>query len=343
MSRKKKLNVALIFGGTSAERGVSLRTGETIAQHLNAEKYNVLPIEISSRGKWLVASPTIARISRKITVLKATSTKQLIAVDKDSRSKIDVALLALHGPGGEDGTIQGMLELLKIPFTCSGVLASSLAMDKARTKRLLAAVGLPVAPDLVVKKKDSKKKIQHFVDQNHGRLIIKPNRMGSSLGVTIAAGRSAVITALRRAFRYDSEVLIEPYIRGREITVPVLGNDDPSALPVIEIIPWKKSVFYDYSAKYETGGSEHIIPAPITREQEQLVKLLAVKAHKALGCRGVTRSDFILDNAGRFYFLEINTIPGMTPTSLVPQAAAAAGISFRRLLEILIRLAFEPQ
>ncbi|TSA45501.1 D-alanine--D-alanine ligase [bacterium] len=338
--KKKKLKVALIFGGTSPEREVSLRTGKTIAKYLNTKKYDVVPVEISSQGKWLVRSKTIAQIGREIKTSKV-STCELVPVEKDEKAGIDVAMLALHGPGGEDGTIQGMLELLKIPYTCSGVLASSLAMDKVRTKRLLKSVGVPVLPDIVVSRADFKKFPKKFLGKIHGRIVVKPNRMGSSLGVSIVSGKAAIKSAIERAFRYDSEILIEPFAGGREIAVPVLGNRDARPLPSIEIVPWKKSTFYDFKAKYEKGGSEHIIPAPLDAGQDREVKNLALLAHQALGCRGLTRSDFILDEHGRFIFLEINTIPGMTPTSLAPQSAQVAGISFPKLLDELIKLALD--
>lgn len=331
---KSKLRVGLFFGGTSEERKVSLRTGQTIAGYLDPKKYDVIPVEIDSSGKWLIDSPTIRFIGRAVHTKKAP-TRELAPVEKNARGTLDVALLALHGPGGEDGTIQGMLELLGVPYTCSGVLASSLAMDKFRAKRLLSAGGVPVLPDVLIRKGG---KLPRF---KKGGIVIKPNKMGSSLGVTIVKKKTQFKKALTAAFKYDDELLIEPYIEGPEITVGVLGNSDPVALPTIEIIPWDKSEFYDYGAKYEKGGSEHVIPARITRAQQKEVQRLAVLAHEIIGGRGVTRSDFMLAPNGQFYFLEINTIPGMTPTSLVPQAAAAAGITFPRLLDKLIKLARE--
>lgn len=339
---KKKLKIGLFFGGTSPERKVSLRTGQTIARHLNTKKYDVIPIEIGLSGKWLIDSPTIRQIGREMRTKRAP-TRELAPVDKNSRGTLDVALLALHGPGGEDGTLQGMLELLGIPYTCSGVLASALAMDKFRTKRLLAAAGIPVPPDVFFRKQDNPPPFlpHRWGGIKGGGIVIKPNKMGSSLGVTIVKDKKHFKKALAAAFKYDNELLVEPYLEGPEITVGVLGNRNPIALPTIEIIPWRKSAFYDYAAKYEEGGSEHLIPARLTPVQRKEVQDLAVTAHQTLGCRGVTRSDFILAPNGQFYFLEINTIPGMTPTSLVPQAAAAAGISFPQLLDKLIRLALE--
>ncbi|MEK9181288.1 MAG: D-alanine--D-alanine ligase, partial [Patescibacteria group bacterium] len=334
MSRKK-LKVAIIFGGKSEEREVSLRSGATVARYLDTKKYDVFPIEISSSGRWLVSSPTIKSIGKEIRTKKSTSTRALVPVGDKGEQKIDVALLVLHGPGGEDGTIQGMLELLGIPYTCSGVLASSVAMDKARTKRMVAAAGVPVLPDVLISKKDYQKNNAKILKRIHGTVVIKPNQMGSSIGVTISSDKKILKRGIEEAFKHDAELLIEPFVAGREISVPVLGNRRSRALPVIEILLWKKSKFYDYAAKYQTGGSEHVIPAPLTPAQTKQVQDLALRAHQILGCRGVTRSDFILDKNGNFHFLEINTIPGMTPTSLVPQSAEAAGISFPRLLDIL--------
>ncbi|PIR97219.1 MAG: D-alanine--D-alanine ligase [Candidatus Doudnabacteria bacterium CG10_big_fil_rev_8_21_14_0_10_41_10] len=338
---KKKIKVALIFGGTSQEREVSLRSGMTIAKYLDTKKFEVVPIELAKNGKLLISSPTINNIASQITAKRAKSTRELVPVAKADKAGIDVAFLALHGPGGEDGTIQGMLDLMKIPYTCSGVLASSLAMDKARTKRLLTSANILVLPDFVITKDDYKKNKYKILKKIRGRVVVKPNRIGSSLGVTIASGRNNISKAITTALIHDDEILVEPFLSGREITVPVLGNHFAEALPTIEIIPWKKSTFYDYAAKYEQGGSKHVIPAQLTKLQEQGVQLLALKAHRELGCRGVTRSDFILAKNGKFYFLEINTIPGMTPTSLAPQSAQAAGIDFPELLERLIKLALE--
>lgn len=337
---KKKLKVGLFFGGTSPERQVSLRTGQTVAKYLDTTKYDVIPIEIDLSGKWLTDSTSIRQIGKTIETKKAT-VRELAPVDKNARGKLDVALLALHGPGGEDGTLQGMLELLGVPYTCSGVMASAVSMDKYRTKRLLSAGGIPVLPDFLVYKKDFEKNATQILKRLRGKIVIKPNKMGSSLGVTIVTKKSLFQKAIKDAFRYDDEILIEPYAVGREITVPVLGNREAEALPAIEIIPWKKSTFYDYAAKYEEGGSDHVIPAPLTHKQETEVKKFAFLAHGLLGCRGVTRSDFILAKNGQFYFLEINTIPGMTPTSLVPQSASEAGITFSQLLDKLIQLALE--
>lgn len=341
MAKNKRIKIGLFFGGTSKERKVSLISGRNIAKYLNTKKYEIIPVEISEKGKWLVDSKTIRTIRDTANIKKTHLAKELIAAEASTTSAIDVAFLALHGPGGEDGTIQGMLELLGIPYTCSGVLASALAMDKARTKKLLSTSGVDVLPHVIITKEDYKKNSSQILSRIKGKVVIKPNEIGSSIGITIASDKSDIKKGIQNAFKFDNVLMIEPFLAGREITVPVLGNHKPRVLPCIEIIPLKKSKFYDYEAKYDQGGSEHIIPANLTLKQEKEVSRLAYLAHQVLGCRGVTRSDFIMDKNGKFYFLEINTIPGMTSTSLVPQSAAHVGISFKKLLEILINLALE--
>jgi D-alanine-D-alanine ligase len=335
----KKLRVALIFGGTSQEREVSLRTGETMAKNLDPKKYDVVPIEISMEGKWLISSPTIRQIGRQIKTQKV-STREIVPVDEHVKGKIDVALLAMHGPGGEDGTIQGMLELLKIPYTCSGVLASALAMDKARTKVFVSSLGVETPPGMLIGKSEYDQNKKKFLGRIRGKVVVKPNGIGSSLGTSIVAGRRGVEKAIKSAFRYDDNILVEKFIKGTELTVPVLGNSKAVALPVIEIVPLVSS-FFDYKAKYADQGSDEIVPARISPQLTKQLQALALKVHLALGCRGFTRSDFIVDKNGDIYFLELNTIPGMTPASLVPKSARAAGISYQQLLDTLIKLAVQ--
>lgn len=339
MTKKKKLRVALVFGGTSSEREVSLRTGQTMAQNLDPKKYEVIPVEISKQGKWLTASETIRLIGEKVETKKIT-TKEMVPVEKNSKGKVDVALLAMHGPGGEDGTVQGVLELLKIPYTCSGVLASALAMDKVRTKAFVNGLGIKTAPAVLVSKSVYAVNKNQYLNKIKGKVVVKPNRMGSSLGTYIVSGRSNTDQAIKKAFHHDNEVLVEKFIKGTELTVPVLGNSKPIALPVIEIVPII-SDFFDYKAKYDEGGTDEIVPARISEGVKKQIQGLALKIHIALGCKGLTRSDFILDKSGELYFLEINTIPGLTPASLVPKSALTAGISYSQLLDRLIKLAMQ--
>lgn len=346
---KRTLHLALIFGGRSAERDVSIATARQIALHLNPEKYRVVPIEILSNGHWSIESPAVksmrAQQPRLIGDIEAAADRlvpfangrpHLTAATR--RHRIDVAFLALHGPYGEDGTIQGMMEMLNIRYTCSGVLASALAMDKYRTQRLVASAGILVPKSLPVLSTQRSKAVRMIPRQLNFPCVVKPLRLGSSVGVSIVQKRRDLEDALRKAFAYGHTVLVEEYIAGRELTAAILGNEDPLPLPLIEIKP-KVSRFFDYTAKYEAGASNEICPAPVPKGLTTRIQRIARQAHILLGCRGVTRSDFILDRKNQPYFLEINTIPGMTQTSLVPQAARQAGISFSQLLDRLVRLA----
>jgi D-alanine-D-alanine ligase len=305
----KKLRVALIYGGTSKERDVSIRTAATMAKNLDPKRYQIDKIEIPKQQ---------ARLKPGL--------------------KADVALIAVHGPGGEDGTLQGVLELLNIPYTCSGVLASALAMDKIRTKAFVKVLGIEVAPAILVTREDYLKDKNRFLRKIKGKVVVKPNKIGSSLGTSIVSKPGLLDRAIRQALKHDDEVLVEKYIEGTELTVPVLGNRRPAALPVIEIVPLISN-FFDYKAKYAEGGTDEIVPARIPDKVAKLVQIQALKVHLALGCRGLTRSDFILDRKGSIYFLEVNTIPGMTPQSLVPKSARAVGLTYPKLLDELIKLA----
>ncbi len=305
-----KLRVALLYGGFSAEREISIKTGEMIAKNLDRKKYQVFTFDPAKDF---------------LKFAKAASLK-----------KVDVVFPALHGPLGEDGTIQGMLEILKIPYVFSGVLASALAMDKDMTKKILKREKIPIAKHFIFTKRNhiSLKKLKF-------PCVIKPLLQGSSVGVTIVEGPGRLKSAIKKALEYGSRAMVEDFIEGREITAAVLGNKKPRALPLIEIKP-RVSKFFDYKAKYDVDGSDEICPADLPVATTKKIQDLAVRTHLALGCRGVTRTDFIL-NGSRPFVLEINTIPGMTRMSLVPQAAQKAGISFPELLDRLINLALEKE
>ncbi|HYE22415.1 MAG TPA: D-alanine--D-alanine ligase [Verrucomicrobiae bacterium] len=327
-----KLTIGLIFGGTSHEREVSLSTGKTVAKNLNKAKYEVLPIEISQSGKWLTESETIKQIS------SGSIAKNELVVFSPQKHKIDLAFLALHGKGGEDGVIQGMLESMNIKYTGSGVSASAIAMDKAKNKILVSSKGVTVCRHRLVNKDNFNNLNNENLDNQ--KVVVKPNKQGSSFGVSIISGKENILNAIKDALLYDDEVMVEDFIEGREFTVPVLGNEKPSALPVIEIRP-KKSHFFDYKSKYEDGGAEEIVPAKISEDLRKDLQKISLQVHSILGCKGVTRSDFIVDKLNNIYFLEINTIPGMTPTSLVPKSALAFGMSFQELLDKIIELSLE--
>lgn len=337
-SNNRKINVIVLMGGPSAEHEVSLATGKKILNALDNNKYNLKPITITKDGKWMLPSADIKLLEngkeenkKEITLLKDEE-----AVDRlKERKSADVAIIAMHGTYGEDGTTQGLLELAGIPYTGSDVMTSALAINKDMTKRVLRAEGI-LMPDHIILEKD-------YSTEDFKRInlpfIVKPNKQGSSVGITIVKNKKQIDLAFKQAFQYDSKIMLEEYLEGREITAAVLGNKNPIALPLIEIRP-KISDYFDYRAKYEVGGSEEICPAPLSKSLTKKIQNIAVGVHKTLGCRGVTRSDFIL-RGNQPYFLEINTIPGMTETSLVPQAAAKAGIPFPKLLDKLIRLALE--
>ncbi|MDO4289858.1 MAG: D-alanine--D-alanine ligase [Eggerthellaceae bacterium] len=304
--------VALLAGGTSGEREVSLASGEGARAALLEAGYSVE-----------VFDPA-----------KKEDLKSLID------GGFDVAFLCLHGRGGEDGVIQGFLELIELPYIGSGVWSSALAIDKVQAKRFYIDADIPTPTSLSLKKDDAYS-IDEIIEKIGVDCVIKPSTEGSSLGVFIAHSKEDIEKALLDVFKYDTHALIERYITGTELTVAVLGNEDPFALPIIEIIP--KSSSYDFDSKYAPGGSEHICPARLSDTVAREIQDLAVRAHKALGCSGVSRSDFILDEEGVSWILETNTIPGMTGTSLLPDAARAAGISFPELCTKLIKFALEEK
>lgn len=292
------LHVAVLLGGWSAEREVSLSSGKAVCNALNKLGYKVTPID---------AQPDLADTLRA--------------------AKPDVVFNALHGRWGEDGCVQGVLEILKIPYTHSGVLASALAMDKPMAKNVFAAVGIPCAEGRVCTREDMLRG-----EPMARPYVVKPSNEGSSVGVQLVfENDNTYFTADN--WPHGNEVLVEKYIPGREIQVAVL---DGEALGAIEIRPIGK--FYDYEAKYTDGKAQHLMPAPLEKAEEQEVLALAERAHKALGCRGLTRSDFRFHvEEKRFYILEVNTQPGMTPLSLAPEIAAYRGISFEGLVDRLIK------
>jgi D-alanine-D-alanine ligase len=256
--------------------------------------------------------------------------------------RIDVAFLALHGPYGEDGTLQGMLDILGIPYVGSGTLASALAMDKAMAKAVLGAAGVPVPRSVTIERRAFR------VDADAETLraaaavlpaVVKPVAQGSSVGMSLVDDREEMGPALERAFAHDTRALVEERLRGTELTVGVLGNRDLMPLPVVEIV--SKRAFFDYQAKYDPELCDEICPARIPASATAAAQDLALRAHRALGCRGLSRADMILTDAGPVV-LEVNTLPGMTVNSLLPKAARAAGIPFSELLDRLVRLALEP-
>lgn len=341
MSPKNKMNdklkVAVLMGGQSAERSVSLATGTQVLNALDSEKYAVYAIDTATGLARLPtqASPLLATGGASVTALT-----ELPQLEKSGRP--DVVFIALHGPGGEDGSVQGFLETLGIPYTGSGVLASALAMDKARYKLLCTAASIPTPAGIVIKKNETsriRKAGEEVAHQLGFPVVIKPCRQGSSYGTRLVKSAEEVTEALKDTFRYDDTALIEEALKGTEITVAVLGNGDESfALPPVEIVP--KNEFFDFEDKYSADGAEEICPARLSEADTEEAKNLAMECHRLLGCRGMSRTDMFVTEDGCIV-LETNTIPGMTPTSLLPKAAAAAGLSFSALLDRLIGYARE--
>jgi len=310
----KKLRVALLAGGKSGEREVSLAGARGVLAALDKEKYDVRPYD---------PAIDLARLA-------------------EDAAGLDVAFILLHGPLGEDGSVQGFLDLLGLPYQGSGVLGSAMAMNKNLAKILYKQAGLRVADWQMASRRD--------IDNPQGLsakllfpLVVKPVGQGSSLGMSIAHDNNELAAGLKLAFGYDSEVMVEEFIRGREITGGILGNNDLQALPLVEIIPGKEYPFFDYEAKYKAGASREICPADFPEKITRKAQDYALRAHRALHLRGYSRTDMIVSEQGEVFVIETNTIPGMTPTSLLPQAAQAVGYSFSQLLDLLIGLALEQK
>ncbi|MDO8587966.1 MAG: D-alanine--D-alanine ligase [Armatimonadota bacterium] len=342
------MRVAVLMGGRSSERAVSMSTGVMILQALDPEKYSAFPVDAAL---FCAGEPRIeAGDQRQISALaQAETTLQKLggvsAVTELLQSngaavRPDVVFIALHGKYGEDGTVQGLLELAGIPYTGSGVLASALAMDKIMAKRMLDRAGVPVLPsvDITSAKDRAGRDIASEVANLGYPVIVKPNRQGSTIGMARVDFPSDLQAAIDAAFEYDSQVMIEKFVVGTEITAGIIGNDDLQVLPLVEIVP--SGGFYDYEAKYTPGATDEICPAGIPDDIAEEARRIAVLSHIALGCRGMSRVDIIISES-KLYVLEVNTIPGMTPTSLLPRAAQAAGIAFTDLLDKLISFALE--
>jgi len=298
------------MGGTSAEREVSLSSGRMVLESMDREKYEIEAVDTGAPD-WLL---------------------RLVPGPRP-----DVAVLCLHGPGGEDGAIQGCLETMGIPYTGSGVLSSALCMDKEMTKRVLRAEGLPTPQSLTVTAENRQRPgFRQIIESLPLPVVVKPNRQGSTQGTARVTDHARIAEAIDDALRYDAHILLEEYIAGTEITAAVIGGADLEALPLVEIIP--QSGFYDYHDKYTPGATEEIVPARLSEKRAEEARHYAIRAHRSLQCWGLSRTDMIVGDR-QTWILEVNTIPGMTPTSLVPRAAAAAGLSLGQLIDRLIGLA----
>ncbi len=363
-----KLRVAVLMGGRSSEREVSLKSGAMVVQYLDRRKYEVLPLDTgclhvvgaqhaaplpdAQQGADPGALPAV--VEADLTALAplaprvlgrrpSTGSGQALRAIKRGADEpgADVAFIALHGRGGEDGTIQGLLELLGIPYTGSGVLASALAMDKPLSKRVFRAEGIPT-PRWRDFRPDNCTDVAVIAAEIESALglpaVIKPACEGSTIGVSIVRRREELPPALEYAARYGPRILAEEFVAGTEITAGILGNRSPAVLPLVEIVP--RGGFYDYEAKYTPGATEEIVPARVDERTAERAREMALAAFEALGCRGFARVDMIAGAHGPVV-LELNTIPGLTQTSLVPRAAQEAGISFPQLLGRIIELALE--
>lgn len=304
----KEKKIVVLMGGPSAEREVSLHTGEAIVEALREKGYDAVGVDFDP-----------PRLSEQLAAAGA-----------------DVVFNAIHGKFGEDGYLQGALEMMGVPHTGSGVLASAVAMNKAVSKQIFQAAGVPTPSSKTYRSADAAKLAETIARDFSFPLVIKPASQGSSIGVSIVETPAALDAALQECVAYDDAVLAEAFVDGRELTVAII---DGAALPVIEIRP--HSGRYDYTSKYTKGASDYIVPAELDAETTACVQAAALAAYEALGCAGVARADVMLGKDGAPYVLEVNTVPGMTATSLVPKAAAATGMSFPELCEKLLLRALE--
>lgn len=337
------MNIAVLLGGTSPERHVSMASGKGVAQALASAGHNVRVYDVA-RGADALVDPSQLELPAQLAPspeeLAALSKREIITAIAALPDDVDVVFLALHGAPGEDGTVQSLLELRGLPYTGSGILASALAMDKAMTKRVLEHYDVPTPRWFQLSSATAGlEQIAAMVDEHTAYpVVVKPNDGGSTVGLTIVQDASGLAAAYELAGQFGPRVLFEEFIEGRELTVTILGDE---SLPVVEIRP--KSGIYDYANKYTSGRTEYFCPADLPRAIEEELRELARRAHQALGCSGYSRVDFRLDPDGAPYCLEVNTLPGMTATSLVPKAAAAAGLDYVKLCERIIDLALTPQ
>jgi len=304
----KKINVVVLAGGRSAERKISLASGRELINNLDCNKYNSFFVEVPTNTDF---NPLL------ITNLKP-----------------DIVFIAMHGPFGEDGTIQGMLDFMGIPYVGSGVLASSLGMNKIYFHKLMQAENIKM-PSYFIVKKTSKYEIPKNINLP---FMVKPSNQGSSIGVTLVKKEVNFINALKKAFKYSDEILVEQHISGMEVTCGVLGNEDPMVLPLVEIVTERE--YFDYDSKYNPNLSKEIIPARLSEKLTKEVGKIAVRVFKALGCKNFARVDIIIKK-NTPYVLEINTIPGLTPVSIFPKMANASGLTYSEMLNKLIQLGFE--
>ncbi|MGW0085174.1 D-alanine--D-alanine ligase family protein [Streptomyces sp. NPDC003393] len=363
----RKPRVAVVFGGRSSEHGISVVTAGAVLRAIDRAKYEVLPIGITTDGRWALTTDEPERMA--ITDRRTPSVDELaesheggvvLPVDPANREvvysepgsvpkalgEVDVVFPVLHGPYGEDGTLQGLLELSGVPYVGSGVLASAVGQDKEYMKRVFTSFGLKVGPYVVIRPREwaadasaARKKVIDFAGEHGWPLFVKPARAGSSIGITKVEDLSGLDEAIEEARRHDPKVLVEAAVRGREIECGVLEFEDgPRASVPAEIPPPEAHAYYDFEAKY-IDSTPGIVPAPLTEEETVEVRRLAVDAFEAASCEGLVRADFFLTEDGEFVINEINTMPGFTPISMYPQMWQATGVSYPELVDRLIRAA----
>jgi D-alanine-D-alanine ligase len=348
-----KLNVAVVFGGKSGEHEVSLMSATNVIKAMDKERYNIYMIGITKQGKWMAYNGEVGKIAdgsweEEANVTDRDETINLLfsgLFNGSAESRIDVVFPVLHGPNGEDGTIQGLFEMLDVPYVGCGVMASSLGMDKGLSKQLFKDAGLAIGEFTVVLKAAIEKDMDSVISMVEDKFVypvfVKPVNMGSSVGITKAHNREELAEGLIEACKYDRKIMIEENINCREFECAVLGNNDPVASGIGEVIASHE--FYDYVAKYFDGdNSVVVIPAELSESKTEELREAAVKAYKALDCAGMSRVDFFMEKeTGKIYINEINTIPGFTKISMYPKLWDAAGVSYSKLIDKLIELAID--
>jgi len=350
---QKRLRIGVLFGGRSGEHEVSLASAASVIRGLDPDKYEAVPIGISKEGHWLIGSaaqkllPDVLRNGQRIVMAADPTEAVLIPLDRSSSGmgqRLDVVFPVMHGTYGEDGTIQGLLDLAGLPFIGAGVLGSAIGMDKDVAKKLLQHAEIPVVPWVTVYRADWERDPQSVQKQIEKKfrypVFVKPATLGSSVGMTKVHSRKELAPALDLACKFAMKILVERAVAAREIEVSVLGNHDPKASVAGEIVPHRE--FYDYTAKYLEEGTALIIPAKLKPGQVKKIQQLAVAAFRTLELSGMARVDFFLEKkGGRLFLNEVNTIPGFTSISMYPKLWEATGIPFRELIDRLISLALE--
>ena len=352
-----KLNVALIFGGKSGEHEVSLISTSSIYKHIDKDKYNVMTIGITKEGRWLYYEGNeenikngewvnLANRNVEINLVPCGNKEVGILFEDGKLEKIDVLFPVLHGPYGEDGTIQGLFEISQIPYVGCGVLASSVGMDKLICKKVFTEIGLPQVNYTDTNKwqfsNDSEGELDKIESELNYPIFVKPANLGSSVGISKATNREELLEGINEALKYDSRIVLEQGIDAREIEVAVLGNNEVKASIAGEIKPAKD--FYDYEDKYLDGASTYDIPAQISEEDMNYIREKAIQAFKGIDGKGLSRVDFFKDkNSGEIFINEINTLPGFTNISMYPKMWEATGLEYTKLIDELINLAIDSK